>query len=76
MHCSDVSTLALPNRHNGEIDPKVEKYLLNLNPTEWPPIVLRERGRTVLDGVQRVLIARKYNIKLLPSYRLRFFRLS
>jgi hypothetical protein len=60
----DVNALKLPKRPVA-IDKKFLAYLENLAIVNWQPILVK--GKWVVDGVQRVLIARKLGIKSIPA---------
>lgn len=46
------------------INPTTEESLLQSDPMDWTPIILQ--GERVIDGMQRVLVARKHKIPLIP----------
>lgn len=63
----DVHLLTLPNPgyRAFEIYPPTEESLMSTSPENWEPIVTTPKLR-VIDGLQRVLVARKHGIKQIP----------
>jgi hypothetical protein len=56
--------VALPLHRQHRIYEPVEEGLMKMDPSTWPPIVLFKDK--VIDGMQRILIARKHNITSIP----------
>lgn len=54
----------LRNSKQYSIHEETERTLLMVPPEKWTPILLE--GRKVIDGNQRVLIARKHCISMIP----------
>jgi hypothetical protein len=50
-----------------EINADTEEKLIETDPANWTPILLH--GTRVIDGNQRVLVARKHSIPSIPCRR-------
>ena len=50
----------LPKGRVATINPETEAYLLSLS--LWPDIIVN--GNRIIDGLQRYLVAKKYNLPL------------
>lgn len=56
----DPNLVKLTENVTHTIFPEVEESLMRTDPLDWTPILIK--GERVIDGVQRVLVARKHKI--------------
>lgn len=60
----DPFDVKIPRTMKLVLNPKTEVALLKSPSGCWPPIVVR--GGYLIDGLQRVLVARKYKYQSIP----------